>query len=241
MYFSWTKSITDFINPGNIEIFSSSLEKKAERVYYYQRQVKKNINKVIEVAKERDEETPLEKELQADAISAFQNIHFLGDILGKMINASLDLGYNFGDDYYLGSIIGKLESLDNEKYGELIKALKKLTDSTEWKQVAFITNREKHNYCFDFDVKGEDYGLLNVSKHFSNTEVDREEVKSFLKANGFDASNKMINKTVKDLSKIKHVKVPDEIEKIMQKFLNEININIGEEIYNILEEENRFK
>ncbi|WP_394172388.1 hypothetical protein [Guptibacillus hwajinpoensis] len=236
MYFSWTTSITDFINPEDIEIFSSSLEKKAERVDYYHAQVKKNINEVIKVAKKRGEETLIEKELQADAISAFQNIHFLGDILGKMINVSLGLGYNFGDDYYLGSIIGKLEGLDNEKYGELIKALKRLTNSIEWKQVSFITNREKHNYCFDFDVKDENYCLLNVSKHFSKTEVNREEVKSLLKASGFDPSNRIINETVNDLSKIKYVKVPDEIQKIKQKFLNEINNNIGEEIYNILEE-----
>ncbi|WP_079525518.1 hypothetical protein [Solibacillus isronensis] len=240
MDFSWTTSITDFINPEHIEIYSSSLEKKVERVNYYQRQVSQNIDKVIEVAKERDVESSTEKALQADAISAFQNIHFLGDILGKMINVSLGLGYSFGDNCYLGTILGKLEEVDKEKYSGLIDKLKDLTNSIEWKQVSFITNREKHNYCFDFDLNGENYCLINVSKHFGKTEVDREEVKSFLEANGFNASNRMINSTVNDLSKIKYVKVPDEIEKIKKKFINEI-IYIGEEIYDILEKENRFK
>ncbi|MDK8210674.1 hypothetical protein QP741_24285, partial [Bacillus subtilis] len=68
------------------------------------------MNRDIDGDLEKDSDTELEslsRAVKADSIAAIQNIHFLGDLLGKALNASLGVGYHPGNRFYLGSVLKK--------------------------------------------------------------------------------------------------------------------------------------
>jgi len=115
-FIGWTESIAHYTEDENEKAFPfiNSMNEKLERVDYHLGQINKNINQLIQEEKNRmnrniedelkeDSDNKLESlrcAVKANSIAAIQNIHFLGDLLGKALNASLGLGYQPGNRFF---------------------------------------------------------------------------------------------------------------------------------------------
>lgn len=245
-FIGWTDSIAYFKEGEEVFEFINSMEEKVDRTNHYLHEVGQRIKKLKElenakstgeISEENEELKYLRTVVKADSISAIQNIHFLGDILGKALNIVLDLGYKPGERFYLGSLVNKkLKTKKRETYGNLIEKIEVLTFSKEWQLVLFISNREKHHACFDFKIHNNDYSLINTSKHAQETIIVRNEVKSFLLEIDLYESEKQVDDIVVGLKELKYLPVPDGIRDLKVKIINKID-RIGEAAYEIIEKE----
>lgn len=249
-FIDWTGSIS-YYEEEKVEAlleFTNSMDEKVDRTNYYLGEVSKKIGKLMELESKKINGNNSEKDYEllysyrtivnADSITAIQNIHFLGDILGKALNVSLSLDYNSGDRFYLGSLRKKLKRKKKEVYGELIEKLEALTSSKEWKLILFISNREKHQSCFDFGIHNNKYSLITTSKNAQRTTLNRNEVKSFLVEYELFESETQLNDIVTELEKLKYLPTPDGILELKEKVIDKID-KIGEAAYNIIEKKHQ--
>lgn len=229
----WTDKIS-YYEEKDLADSVKSLEKKMGRALRYLKQVRKDVSSVIILANKEPEETEEVLKLQDDAISVFQNLHQLGDMLARLINKSLNLGYNDGDSFYYSNIVEKIENLNSPIYNELLEKIKGFRYSDEFLQVTFISNIEKHVRCLDFGLSSKGNYCLNVKhKLFEDNGLKEEEVKAILSDFGLPVNNKNVKGILQSLSKIKFVGIPNDIAVMQQEIFQHIN-QVGNELYEVI-------
>lgn len=221
--FEWISKVHELCEakPHYNPIPLMSITTKYKRAKYYE----ELIEDIIDDPKEYD----IDFIRFAHIVSAFQNIHSMGDLLGQVLNNVVLNGQMDIADVSLTRVKNRLNTntLMNIK-----RKIENLLNAYEWKFVNEFTNTEKHRFTIDIstDENGELYLILDGYRDTPINTYTFENVKALSADLGQTKNEDEIKELTDFLNGFMHpIYVKKQLEKCRQEVLVLIS-HIGDEV-----------